>query len=348
MGVDGEFHGYGQVVGAVHQGVEDGSRHGVVAILVDALVEVLSVIADSLIGVAHITHAVVAKSDFVGHEDEVETVVEATARAAVVVGPVQGGLGVIGRILTVFVPFAYARATQRVDETNVFGVIGLGEQFVAAFVGGIHVEVAHNQHIIGGIMLVDIVHGGLQAGAARALIAHASLEVSHDADELDGVASGQTSGLHVKLIDVGVARVGAQGDMALQTHLARVEKDMVDDVAVGVVEAVVRLPPVHTVDVQVVAQEVVLQGVSGAKFVDGQNVRLYIIQYSADAFVLELCVVVGLEARGETAVVIAVFEEVVLHHREDVLCFRQGRDKEKNEQNVCGFAFHFGRILQQN
>ena len=74
---------------------------------------------------------------------------------------------------------------------------------------------------------------------------------------------------------------------------------------------------------------------------DGQDVGMHMAQNGADAFVLVLRVVVGLEAFGETALVVAVIQQVVLHHRKGVLglsCQRQ----EQNGQNKKGnLTFHF-------
>ena len=50
-----KFHRHGEVVGAVVEGLCQLGGNGVVIALVDALVEVVAVVADSLVGVGHIT-----------------------------------------------------------------------------------------------------------------------------------------------------------------------------------------------------------------------------------------------------------------------------------------------------
>ena len=62
-------------------------------------------------------------------------------------------------------------------------------------------------------MLIEVVHGGLDLGATRGFVALSRLEVSYDANEFDGVACGQARGLQVKLIEIGVARLGTQSDV---------------------------------------------------------------------------------------------------------------------------------------
>ena len=82
MHIHRDLHRHGEVVGAVEEGLCDLGRHCRVAALVDALVVMATVIANSVVGVIHIAHVVIAELDFVGHEDEVEAVVQATAREA--------------------------------------------------------------------------------------------------------------------------------------------------------------------------------------------------------------------------------------------------------------------------
>ena len=94
---------------------------------------------------------------------------------------------------------------------------------------------------------------------------------------------------------------------------------MVDDVLSSVVDDVVRLPIVGSVDVEVVSEEVVLQGGRGAKFTDGEDVGFHVIHDGAYAFVLALGVVVGLIAVGKAAVVVAIIQQIVLHHSKGVL-----------------------------
>ena len=83
---------------------------------------------------------------------------------------------------------------------------------------------------------------------------------------------------------------------------------MVDDIAARIVDDVVRLPIVGNVDIEIVSEEVVLQGGRGPKFADGENVRLHIIHDGADAFVLVLGIVIGLVAVGETTLVVAIIQ----------------------------------------
>ena len=118
---------------------------------------------------------------------------------------------------------------------------------------------------------------------------------------------------------------------------------MVDDIAARVVDDVVGLPIIGPVDVEVVPQKVVLQRSSGAKLADGEDIRFHIADDGANAFVLALCVVVGLEAVGETTVVVAVIQQVVLHHGEGVLGLNR-KDRPQQYNNREYFAFHFSRI----
>jgi histidinol dehydrogenase len=60
------------------EGIGHIGRHGVVVALVNALVEVASVVAHGTIGVGHVAQVVVTEHDFVRHKDEIEAVVEAT------------------------------------------------------------------------------------------------------------------------------------------------------------------------------------------------------------------------------------------------------------------------------
>lgn len=113
---------------------------------------------------------------------------------------------------------------------------------------------------------------------------------------------------------------------------------MVDNIARCVVDYVVRFPIVDAVDVQVVSQKIVLQGLRGAKFVDGEDVGFHIVQDGTDAFVLGLGVVVGLETRCPATVVVAIFQKVVLHHGERVLAFcKKWKDEEEKK---CQWVFH--------
>ena len=112
--------------------------------------------------------------------------------------------------------------------------------------------------------------------------------------------------------------------MLFQAHLARVIKDMVDDVAVCIIDNVVRLPIIGPVDIEVMAQKISLKGLCGTKLTNGEDVGFHIIHDSADAFVLALRVVVGFKAVGKTTLMVAIIQEVVLHHGECVLGF--GRD----------------------
>ena len=81
--------------------------------------------------------------------------------------------------------------------------------------------------------------------------------------------------------------------MLVQAQLAGVEEDVVDDVAARIVDDVVRLPVVDIADVEVVAQEIIMQGGGGAKLTDGEDVGFHIIQDGADVLVLLLGVVVA-------------------------------------------------------
>ena len=129
--------------------------------------------------------------------------------------------------------------------------------------------------------------------------------------------------------------------MLVQAQLAGVEEDVVDDVAARIVDDVVRLPVVDIADVEVVAQEIIMQGGGGAKLTDGEDVGFHIIQDGADVLVLLLGVVVGLVAVGIAALIVAVIQKVVLHHREGVLGFQKaGHHKQGRKENIKDFVLH--------
>ena len=92
--IEGHFHGHGQVVGGVVKGFGDLGRYGGVVVLVDALVEMESVVAHGVIRVVDVPNPVEAHVDFIGHEDEIETVVESATREALF-GIPPGGLRVV-------------------------------------------------------------------------------------------------------------------------------------------------------------------------------------------------------------------------------------------------------------
>lgn len=108
--------------------------------------------------------------------------------------------------------------------------------------------------------------------------------------------------------------------MAFQYQFSRVVEDMVDDAAIGVVDDVVCPPVIHAIDIQVVSQEIVLQLLCLAKLANGEDVGLHIVHQGADTFVFALRVVVRLVTVGVTATVVAVLQQVILHHGEGVLC----------------------------
>ena len=94
---------------------------------------------------------------------------------------------------------------------------------------------------------------------------------------------------------------------------------MIDNVAVSIINPIVRFPVIHAFGVQVVPQKIVANGIGSAKFIDGENVRFHIFQYRSDVIILLLRVVVGFETACPAAVVIAIFEKVILHDGYGVL-----------------------------
>ena len=95
---------------------------------------------------------------------------------------------------------------------------------------------------------------------------------------------------------------------------------MVDDVAACVVDDIVGLPVVCTVDIQIVTKKIVQQLLCGTKLTNGKDIGLHIVQEGADTFVFPLGVVVGLVTIGEAALVVAVLQQVILHYGKHVLC----------------------------
>ena len=208
------FFGLSEYHLTIEEGFGNLCGHGRIVSLVDTHVEVVAVIAHGMIRALHIAHVVVAEGDFISHQNEIEAVVQATAREAFL-GIGTGGLCVVRGKLAIVVPFAHTITAYWVHETDTGVAIGLGEQAVARLAGTVHIEVAHNQHIVGGIVLVDMVHGHLHQGATIGLIAHTRLGVRHDTNEFDGVAGSQVGGLQIKLVDIGITRLGAYGHMFL-------------------------------------------------------------------------------------------------------------------------------------
>lgn len=102
---------------------------------------------------------------------------------------------------------------------------------------------------------------------------------------------------------------------------------MIDNVAVGIIHLIVRFPVIYTANIQVVPQKIVANGIGSAKLVDGENIRFHIFQYRADVFILLLRVVVSLETTCPAAIVIAVFQQIVLHDGDGVLCESKIRSK---------------------
>jgi hypothetical protein len=81
----------------------------------------------------------------------------------------------------------------------------------------------------------------------------------------------------------------------------------------------------------------------GTKLADGEDVGLHIVDDGANAFVFALRVVVGLEAISISTIIVAVIQQIVLHHRERVLGLNeQGRPQNYNKKVY--FSFHFVRI----
>ena len=75
------------------------------------------------------------------------------------------------------------------------------------------------------------------------------------------------------------------------------------------------------------SQEIVLQGLRGAKLIDGENVGVHIVQDDPNVYILLLGVVVGLETACPATVVVAVFKQIVLHDGNGVLCKGKGRNR---------------------
>lgn len=119
MGENGEFHRHGQMVRTVEQSLGHDRRHRIVAVLVDALVEMPSVVAHSMERFVKVFDSVEAHVDLVRHQDEVETVVQTAAREAFI-GIPSRGLGVEGSELDVAVPLAHATGIgQRIHKQHV-------------------------------------------------------------------------------------------------------------------------------------------------------------------------------------------------------------------------------------
>ena len=121
--------------------------------------------------------------------------------------------------------------------------------------------------------------------------------------------------------------------MLLQHHLVGIVEDMVDDVAVGVIDDVVGFPIVDPIDVEVVADEVVLDGLRGTELVDCQDVGPDMIQHHTNGFILVLRIVGGFVAIGPATLVVAIFEQVVLHHGDGFLCLQPQRKPQYEKNN---------------
>ena len=118
---------------------------------------------------------------------------------------------------------------------------------------------------------------------------------------------------------------------------------MVDDVATRIVDVIIRFPISHTINIQVVPQKTIQKVLRCAKLAHRQDVGLHIVHQGPDALVLALRVVVCLIAVSETTIVVAVFQEVVLHHGQRILRhnLRRKRHQEQDiNNNVICFLSH--------
>ena len=187
--INSNLHRHRQMVGGVEEGFSHLSGNSGVAILVDALIEVVAIVAHSMIRVRNIAQVVVTERNLVGHQNEVETVVEAAGREALV-GIAPCGLGVKSGIPIVVAPLSHpADAIKRIDETDLGIAIGLGQQPIGALTCTIHIKIAHNQHIFRSIMLVHIIHRNLHQRTSRGFVALSRLGMCHNAHKFNGVAS---------------------------------------------------------------------------------------------------------------------------------------------------------------
>ena len=96
--------------------------------------------------------------------------------------------------------------------------------------------------------------------------------------------------------------------MFAQPQLSGVVEYVVDDISTRLVDDVVGLPIISSIDVEIMPQKVVLQCSSGTKLADGENIGFHMVHNSADAFVFSLGVVVGFEALCVTAIVVAIIQ----------------------------------------
>ena len=133
-------------------------------------------------------------------------------------------------------------------------------------------------------MQVDVVHRRLHQRAAFGMVG-----MRHDAYQLDGVARHQPRGFHIQLVDISVARFGSQCHMFLQFHFTGIVENMINDIAMGVINDIVGFPIIDVgVGVEVVPHEIVQQGLGGTELAHGQDVGFHIIHQDADALVLAL------------------------------------------------------------
>ena len=108
---------------------------------------------------------------------------------------------------------------------------------------------------------------------------------------------------------------------------------MVDDVAVSIVQDIIRFPVVYTIDVEIMPQKIVMELLGGAKLANGKDIRLHEIQNGSDALILTLGVVGGLLTTA-IALVIAILQQIVLHHGNDgLLSHRSDRTKRQGKKN---------------
>lgn len=94
---------------------------------------------------------------------------------------------------------------------------------------------------------------------------------------------------------------------------------MIDDIAACIIDDIVRLPIACTIDIQVVLQEAREQGLCGAKLAYRNDVGLHIVLQQANALILALRVVVSLVTIGKSAVIVAIFQQIILHYSDGVL-----------------------------
>lgn len=99
----------------------------------------------------------------------------------------------VWRKLAVAVPFPHpSYVGQGIDKEGIGIRIGVGKALVTGFAGAVHVEIAHDQHVVVGIIPVDVSHHCLHQSETVGLVIHARFGMGYDANQLGGVARRET------------------------------------------------------------------------------------------------------------------------------------------------------------